>query len=77
MACFCAQGVSDAWTAESATSGLRRICLKKSPPQKPSCVVGDLASVVYGSDVVVSDVSIAVTENALESALKMATLPSR
>ncbi len=35
-----------------------------------ACVVGDLASVVYGSDVVVSDVYIAVTDNALESALK-------
>jgi hypothetical protein len=34
-----------------------------------TCVVGDLASVVYGSDVVVSDVYIAVADDALQSAL--------
>jgi len=35
-----------------------------------TCVVGDLASVVYGSDVVVSDVYIAVADDALQSALE-------
>lgn len=34
------------------------------------CIVGDLASVVYGSDVVVSDVYIAVADDALRSALE-------
>ena len=35
-----------------------------------TCVVGDLASVVYGSDVAVSDVYIAVADDALRSALE-------
>lgn len=35
-----------------------------------TCVVGDLVSVVYGSDVVVSDVYIAVADGALRSALE-------
>jgi len=35
-----------------------------------TCVVGDLASVVYGSDVAVSDVYIAVADGALQSALE-------
>jgi len=34
-----------------------------------TCVVGDLASAVYGSDVVVADVYIAVADGALWSAL--------
>lgn len=35
-----------------------------------TCIVGDLASVVYGSDVVVRDVYIAVTDDAIPSALE-------
>jgi hypothetical protein len=35
-----------------------------------TCIVGDLASVVYGADVVVSDLYIAVADNELQSALK-------
>jgi|SRR5271156_3334069 len=35
-----------------------------------TCIVGDLASVVYGSDVVVSDVYIAVADGLLQSALE-------
>ena len=35
-----------------------------------TCIVGDVASVVYGSDVVVSDLYIAVADNELQSALK-------
>ena len=34
------------------------------------CIVGDLASVVYGSDVVVSDIYIAVADGSLRSALE-------
>ena len=35
-----------------------------------TCIVGDVASVVYGSDVVVSDLYIAVADDELQSALK-------
>ena len=35
-----------------------------------TCIVGDLASVVYGSDVSISDVYIAVADGALQSALE-------
>jgi hypothetical protein len=35
-----------------------------------TCIVGDVASVVYGSDVVISDLYIAVADNELQSALK-------
>jgi hypothetical protein len=35
-----------------------------------TCIVGDVASVVYGADVVVSDLYIAVADNELQSALK-------
>jgi hypothetical protein len=35
-----------------------------------TCIVGDVASVVHGSDVVVSDLYIAVADNELQSALK-------
>ena len=35
-----------------------------------TCIVGDVASVVYGSDVVISDLYIAVADNELRSALK-------
>ena len=35
-----------------------------------TCIVGDLATVVYGSDVAISDVYIAVADDALESALE-------
>ena len=35
-----------------------------------TCIVGDLASVVYGSDVAVSDVYIAVADDGLQSALE-------
>jgi hypothetical protein len=35
-----------------------------------TCIVGDVASVLYGSDVVVSDLYIAVADNELQSALK-------
>jgi len=35
-----------------------------------TCIVGDVASVVYGSDVVVSDLYIAVADNELQSALE-------
>ena len=34
-----------------------------------TCIVGDVASVVYGSDVVISDIYIAVADNELQSAL--------
>ena len=36
-----------------------------------TCIVGDVASVMYGSDVVVSDLYIAVADNELQSALKI------
>lgn len=36
-----------------------------------TCIVGDVASVVYGSDVIVSDLYIAVADNELQSALKI------
>ena len=35
-----------------------------------TCIVGDVASVVYGSDVVVMDLYIAVADNELQSALQ-------
>src|SRR5271156_819496 len=35
-----------------------------------TCIVGDVASVVYGSDVVISDLYIAIADNELQSALK-------
>ena len=35
-----------------------------------TCIVGDVASVMYGSDVVVSDLYIAVADNELQYALK-------
>jgi hypothetical protein len=36
-----------------------------------TCIVGDMASVAYGSDVVVSDLYIAVADSELQSALKI------
>jgi hypothetical protein len=35
-----------------------------------TCFVGDVASVVYGSDVVISDLYIAIADNELQSAFK-------